>query len=323
MKKRSGTVALWWRGVQLQLRPAVGFFALPRGVVRRCVSVRCRASHRQRPSREGRNQGLSAAPRRAGLLPKRKRFPVGGCAHAAKDERCCGLEQGVAAFFPLGFGAYDAHAVGAERKNRECRRVSEARLAVEAFNKRREARGASNPLREGGDNVEVPEARMVCADVPCVLQGHEPLPEYVGADMEHVGNRFLDIIGETVVVECNRSKRHDFHHRPDWRIVRDAVLGRKMPYLWVIGCLVRGIGYSREKPAMLCRRQFRHVRGVDVCERIADEIGMAFGVLAYGFIIFPVKKKIPVATIDRSLSGGVTGANYIKSRRQKQWGKFE
>ena len=94
------------------------------------------------------------------LLPKRKRFPVGGCAHAAKDERRCRLEQGAAAFLPLRFGAYDAHAVGTERKNREGRSVGEARLAVEAFHERRKARVGAGIYR-------------------VTLHCHSKLPQYV------------------------------------------------------------------------------------------------------------------------------------------------
>ena len=78
-----------------------------------------------------------------GLLPQRKGFPVCGNAHAAKDEWRCRFEQGMAAVLPFRFRANDAHAVGAERKNRECRRVGEARLAVEAFDERRELWGGT------------------------------------------------------------------------------------------------------------------------------------------------------------------------------------
>ena len=43
-----------------------------------------------------------------------------------------------------------------------------------------------------------------------------------------------------------------------------------------------------------------------------------FGVLVYGFIVSPQKKKIPVATKGRSLSGGVTGCivpNFVARRK--------
>ena len=93
-----------------------------------------------------------------GLLPQRKGFPVCGNAHAAKDEWRCRFEQGMAAVLPFRFRANDAHAVGAERKNRECRRVGEARLAVEAFDERRELWITPNFTCERGDDVEVPEA---------------------------------------------------------------------------------------------------------------------------------------------------------------------
>ena len=81
---------------------------------------------------------VSGRGRWRGLLPQRKRFPVGGDAHAAKDEWRCRPEQGMAAVLPFGFRPDDAQAVGAERKNRERRRVGEARLTVETFDERRE-----------------------------------------------------------------------------------------------------------------------------------------------------------------------------------------
>ena len=227
--------------------------------------------------------------------------------------------------------------------------------------------------------------------------------------MERVSDRLLDVIGKPVIVERDCSKRHDFHHCPDGWIVRDAVFGRKVLYLRIVGCLVRRIGYPCKKSAMFCLREFWHVRGIDVCERIADEVGMASGydganrylnpckgihrhqtkvtvehvdvpygvklcvravrigiwqpermeiasepVVAHGlqYSVKPCrishktsafeqsrevgvglwhlgvwfhhvssKKKIPVATIGRSLSGGVTSVNYIKSRCQKQVGQ--
>ena len=107
-----------------------------------------------------------------GLLPQSKGFPVGWDAHAAKDEWRRRLEQGMAAVFPFRFRANDAHAVGAERKNRESRRVGEARLTVEAFDERGELWITPNSTCERGDDVEVPEARVVGADVAGVLQRH-------------------------------------------------------------------------------------------------------------------------------------------------------
>ena len=50
-----------------------------------------------------------------------------------------------------------------------------------------------------------------------------------------------------------------------------------MPYLGVVGCLVRGISYSCEKSSVFRLGQFRHVCGINVCKRIADEIGVTSG----------------------------------------------
>lgn len=230
--------------------------------------------------RRGVRESVGFARRRNGavrLLPQRKRFPIGGRSHAAKDERRRGFEQGATTVFPLGFGAYDSHAIGAERKNREGRGVVEAWLAFETFNEWCKVWVSTNSLREWGNNVEVPKARVVCADVSGVFQGHEPLAKYVGADMEHVGNRFLDVVGKAMEVECDRPKRYDFHHGPDWWIVHDAVFGCEVLYLGVVGCLVRGISYSCKKSSMLRLGQFWHVCGIDVCKRIVDEIGVASG----------------------------------------------
>ena len=63
-------------------------------------------------------------------MPHRKRFPVVGSSHAAKDERRRGFEQVATTLFPLGFGADDFHAVGAERKNGECCRVDKIPVAT-------------------------------------------------------------------------------------------------------------------------------------------------------------------------------------------------
>jgi hypothetical protein len=52
------------------------------------------------------------------------------------------------------------------------------------------------------------------------------------------------------------------------------------------------------------------------------EVGVGLWHLGVRFHHVSSKKKIPVATIGRSLSGGVTGVNYIKSRCQKQVGKI-
>ena len=81
-------------------------------------------------------RGAYRLSRRGRLRPQRKGFPVGGDAHAAKDEWRCRFEQGLAAVLPFRFRANDAHAVGAERKNREGRGVVEAWLAFETFNER-------------------------------------------------------------------------------------------------------------------------------------------------------------------------------------------
>ena len=89
-------------------------------------------------------RGAYRRSRRRWLCPQRKGFPIGGGAHAAKNERRCCLEQVAATVFPFGFGANNAHAVGAERKDCECRSVSERRLAVKAFDERRKLRIASN-----------------------------------------------------------------------------------------------------------------------------------------------------------------------------------
>ena len=209
--------------------------------------------------------------------PQNKGIPAGGDAHAAKDEGSCCLEQCAAAFFPFGFRADDGHAVGAKRKDREGGRVGERRLTIKTFDEWGKMRVTANPPRERGDNVEVPEARMVGTDVPHVFQGHKPLSKDIGTYVKHVCNLFPDVIWKAMEVECDRSKRDDFHHCPDGRIVRDAIFGYKVLYLRVIGCLVRGIGYSCKKPFVLCRRQFRHVRRGDVSERIADKVGMASG----------------------------------------------
>ena len=87
---------------------------------------------REAMRRGARASTFFARRRRGGvrLLPHRKRFPVVGSSHAAKDERCSGFEQGATPFFPLGFGADDFHAVGAERKNGECCRVDKIPVAT-------------------------------------------------------------------------------------------------------------------------------------------------------------------------------------------------
>ena len=96
---------------------------------------------------------------------------------------------------------------------------------------------------------------MVCADVPLIFQHYEPLPEYIGAAKECVGNCFGDIIREIMVVKCDRPRRYNFHHCPDWRVIRDAVFGNKMSYFRVVGCLAYGIGDSLEKPIFLIARR--------------------------------------------------------------------
>ena len=106
---------------------------------------------------------------------------------------------------------------------------------------------------------------------------HEPLSEHVGADVERVSDCFLDVVRKSVIVECDDTKWNNFHHGPDWWIVSYAIFGCKMSYFRIIGSLVRGIGYSREKPIVLRLRELRHVRWVDECERIADKIGVASG----------------------------------------------
>ena len=106
---------------------------------------------------EGRSGGY-CADAGMGLLPQRKGFPVGGDAHAAKDEWRCRFEQGMAAVLPFRFMANDVHAVGAERKNRKRRRIGEACLTVEAFDERGELWITPNFTCERGDDVEVPEA---------------------------------------------------------------------------------------------------------------------------------------------------------------------
>ena len=70
-------------------------------------------------------RGAYRLSRRGRLRPQRKGFPVGGDAHAAKDEWRRRLEQGAAAVLPFRFWADDSHAVCAERKDRKCCRVGE------------------------------------------------------------------------------------------------------------------------------------------------------------------------------------------------------
>ena len=125
---------------------------------------------------------------RSGLLPQCECCPIRWDTHAAQDEwRCC-LEQGAASVFPFGFRANDAHAVGTERKNRECRRVGERRLAVETFDKWRESRGRAKLSGDSRFHVPVPKTRMVSADVSCILERHEKCDESAWPDEECVGD---------------------------------------------------------------------------------------------------------------------------------------
>ena len=58
---------------------------------------------------------------------------LGHLVRRAKECNMLCFEQVSAALFPLGFGANDSHAVGAEGKNGECRCVVEIRLAIKAL----------------------------------------------------------------------------------------------------------------------------------------------------------------------------------------------
>ena len=164
-----------------------------------------------------------------GLLPQRKGFPVGGDAHAAKDECRRRLEQGMAAVFPFRLRANDAHAVGAERKYRKCCCVGKSRLPLKALYEWRKAWRRAESTGDSCLHVPVPEARMMCADVPSVLERHENCDERARSYEERVGERLLHTNRKSLVVECNGSHWYMLHHRPDGREVFYPVLFAKMP----------------------------------------------------------------------------------------------
>ena len=348
-----------------------------------------------------------------GLLPQRKGFPVCGNAHAAKDEWRCRFEQGMAAVLPFRFRANDAHAVGAERKNRECRRVGEARLAVEAFDERRELWGGTELSGNSCLHVSVPETRMVGADISRILERHEKSGECAWPHKECVGNCLLDIDGKSFVIKGDSAHRHVFKHGPHGRIVFDSVLEEKVPYVGFVFGLSDCGGNVGKKGSVLCCRYAGKVCVVDIgkwiciacrvelddesahsdfnpCEGIhrhqskvavkcvdvpyqvecsagkvavrtlcperdkiarqtivADRIEKMYCLVPVGDKVSRYEQvgqlfvglwllckrnrllhfklphiKMPAETIGRSLSGGVTGANYIKSRCQKQVGKI-
>ena len=123
-----------------------------------------------------------------GLLPQRKRFPVGWNPHAAQNEWRCRFEQGMAAVFPFGFWTNDAHTVGTERKDCESSCVVERRLTVKTFDKWRELRSQAKLSGDSRFHVPVPKTRMVSADVSCILERHEKCDESAWPDEERVGD---------------------------------------------------------------------------------------------------------------------------------------
>ena len=65
------------------------------------------------------------------LLPNRERLPVGGEAHATKDERIGGFKKRTATITPLALRPNNRKTVGAEREKRENGCVCVRRLKAE------------------------------------------------------------------------------------------------------------------------------------------------------------------------------------------------
>ena len=219
-------------------------------------------SHEARSERVGRFRSPQA--RRGAAIATVQAFPSRRERPCREGERRRGLEHGTTTVFPLGFGAYDAHAVGAERKNRECRRVVEAWLALKALHERCKARVSTNTLGNSCLCTLVPEPRMVGADISGVLERHENPDEDAWTNEECVGEGLLNDNRQTFIVEGDCAHRHVFHHRPHRRIVTYAILSCQMLDVGGFLCLVNGICNMRKKLGVLLLSYVRQIVMVGV-----------------------------------------------------------